>query len=293
MDAATLFLYFDVMLIASWNVNSIRSRLPHLVDWLATCRPDIVLLQETKTLDATFPFEALDEAGYNIATVEQKTYNGVAILSKHPFDAVRRGLPTLKNSPDTAAVSGDARYIEADIGGYTFASVYVPNGRSTSDPMYAVKLAFIDSLGAHALDMKMAGIPFLMGGDYNVALDDADVYDPQAYNNHILFSLPERQALRRILWAGIYDVMGTLHPTPSDADIARDSSAPQPPKRPFTWWDYRQGSWQHNKGLRIDHFLGSPPMMNLLKDAWVDTAPRGLERPSDHAPVLCRLQEHP
>ncbi len=263
------------MIVSTWNVNSVRARLEHLVGWLKEARPDVCLLQETKVVDEVFPKEPLEDLGYNIAVFGQKSYNGVAILSKIPFDDVRQGFPGLEGTKH----EHEARYIEADIKGETFASVYVPNGRDVNDPMFDLKLLFLDKFKIFLSEKLAQDIPFIIGGDYNVALDESDVYDHEKFKDRVLFSLSEKKAMRRILNEGVFDVIGSLEPRCQGQE-----------KRPFTWWDYRQGSWQNNKGLRIDHFLASPEMMDRIQRAWVDTSPRELPQPSDHAPVCCSIE---
>lgn len=263
------FLFRGVFLvkIATWNVNSIRTRLEHLIEWAKSAQPDIILLQEIKTINETFPSEPLEDLGYNLAILGQKSYNGVAILSKHRIEDVTFNLPTLEG--DT-----NARYIEAFTGGVRVASVYVPNGQEVGGEKYYYKLQFMKALKDHLIQVLKYKESFVLGGDFNVAPSDEDLYDIEKFANRILTSPPERQALREIMHLGFTDALRALHPKKMDL---------------YTWWDYRQGSWAQNKGLRIDHLLLSPEAADKLEFVDVDLSTRGLTRPSDHAPVVCAL----
>ena len=254
--------------IASWNVNSIRARLPQTLEWLSAAKPDILLMQELKCEDSAFPREPFEDLGYNIALAGQKTYNGVAILSKQPLEDVRIGLPG--NEDDV-----QARYIEAVTGKLRVASVYVPNGMAIDSDKYHYKLAFYNHLSCYLSSLFLADEAFILGGDFNVAPYVQDGYNPAAFHQEkILCSQREREALRRLLHQGYVDALRALHP--QDDQL-------------FTWWDYRQNAWPHNQGYRIDHFLLNPRAADLLKDAGVDTGPRGQDRPSDHAPIWINM----
>lgn len=261
------------MIIATWNVNSIRARLENTLAWLEEVKPDICLFQETKTQDAMFPREPIEDLGYNLALHGQKSYNGVAIISKIPFDEVRVGLPGV----ETTAVAQDARYIEADIEGRTFASIYVPNGRSLDSPLFLEKLKYVKLLQDHLKTLREQDCSYIVGGDYNIAFDGKDVCDEEKYKDRLLFSQKERDCLRSLINDSNYDIQKTLCSSSDD-------------KRDFTWWDYRRGSWESNKGLRIDYLIASPDMMDMVKNVWVDSKTRGEVKPSDHAPVCCELE---
>ena len=252
--------------LATWNVNSIRARLPLILSWLKEKDVDTVLLQETKTTDETFPWEPIEDLGYNIAHLGQKTYNGVALLSKHPIEDVQRGVPGFEDD--------QARYIEAVTHNIRVASVYVPNGMAVGSEKYAYKLDFLNHLYTHIKTLLTYDEAFVMGGDFNIAPADNDVYDPQEWHERILCSTPEREALRSLLYLGLTDGLRALHPHNGDL---------------YTWWDYRRGAWQNDHGLRIDHFLLSPQAADRLKKASVDKDARGLEKASDHAPVMCEV----
>lgn len=251
----------------SWNINSIRVRLPSFLPWLKERGPDVVLLQETKVMDDQFPREEIENLNYNIATYGQKTYNGVAILSKYPIEDITRGIPGFEDD--------QARYIEAVVKGVRVASVYVPNGMEVGSDKYQYKLNFLKHLYTHTQELLTYDEAFLLGGDFNIAPADQDVYDPQEWYEKILCSTPEREGLRSLMYLGLTDALRALHPQEKDL---------------YTWWDYRGGAWQNNEGLRIDHFLLSPQAADCLKEAFVDKDVRSLEKASDHAPVCCGLE---
>lgn len=261
------------MKIACWNVNSVRARLPQVLDWVSQTAPDIVLLQELKCVEESFPASFFEDLGYNMAIFGQKTYNGVAILSKYPLDDIRRGLPGQPNADD-------ARYIEAFTNGMRIASVYVPNGMDLSTPKFDIKMAFYDALEHHLNSNLKDDTPFVVGGDFNVAPFGVDVYDRAILEkDRLLTSLSERSAFRRLLQLGYTDGLRSLFPAqPAGGDDL------------FTWWDYRAGSFPRNKGFRIDHFLLSPRAADHLIDGGVDLGPRGQERPSDHAPLWITMK---
>jgi exodeoxyribonuclease-3 len=254
------------MKIVTWNVNSIRARLTNITSWLETHRPEVVLLQETKCQDHDFPREAIEDLGYNIAVHGQKSYNGVAILSKYPLEDIVCGLPTF-------AESDHARYIEAVTNNVRVASVYVPNGGDVGTEKYDFKLTFLEKLHEHMNQILLYEEALVVAGDYNIAPTDDDVADPQAWHEQILCSTPERKALRSILHLGFHDAVRCLHKG----------------KGPYSWWDYRSGAWPKNEGLRIDLLLLSPQAIDRLSGADVDPVPRGEEKASDHAPTWCSL----
>jgi exodeoxyribonuclease-3 len=251
--------------IATWNVNSLRVRLPHLLDWLAKEAPDVACLQETKCEDATFPAEELRAAGYCSLHHGQRGYNGVAILSRNAGEGVCRGIPAFADE--------QSRVIAADFDGVRVVSVYVPNGQSVGSDKFAYKLRWFEALAAW-LGRELAAHPRLaVLGDFNVAPEDRDVHDPELWVGKIHVSEPEREALRRVLAVGFADAFRLF----------------EQPAKSFTWWDYRMGAFRRNMGLRIDQVLLSPELARACRSCTIDTAPRKLERPSDHAPVLCEL----
>lgn len=260
------------MRIATWNVNSVGARLPHLIKWLEEAKPDVVLLQELKCQDAAFPLEPIEDLGYNVATYGQKSYNGVAILSKFPLEDILKGLPGLEDDPQ-------ARYIEALIGTTRVASIYVPNGGEIGSDKFAYKQRFYEALSAHGRTLLSQNEALVWGGDYNVAPYPADMHDPSlSGSERILCSPTEQSALRRLFQEGFQDALRLVHPANSSSGEGL-----------FSWWDYRQGSFARHKGFRIDHLLLSPQASDLLHTGGVDAHVRGWERPSDHAPVWIQL----
>jgi exodeoxyribonuclease III len=264
-------MHSNSLTIATWNVNSVKSRLSHLLDWLKQDAPDIVLLQELKCQTDAFPAEDIEALGYNLAIHGQKTYNGVAILSKYPLEDVQTSLPE-------APLDDQARYIEAVISlphnhAVRVASVYVPNGQEVGSDKFDYKLAFMDALYLHFKNLLQLEEMLVIGGDYNVAPEDIDVYDPVRSAGMVCFHPLERAKFRSYLNAGMTDAYRALHPA----------------KQQFSWWDYRAGAFEHNKGLRIDHLLLSAQATDVLENCEIVQKLRELERPSDHAPVSCRL----
>jgi exodeoxyribonuclease III len=254
--------------IATWNVNSIKARLPNVLAWLKAAQPDVALLQELKCVDDNFPRLEIEELGYNVAVNGQKSYNGVAILSKFPLEDVRRGLPG--NDGDD-----HARYLEATVRGFRVATIYLPNGNPLGTEKFTYKLAWMDRLVAHARALLASEQPVVLGGDYNVIPQDEDVYDPRAFATDALTQPESRSRFRTLLNLGYTDALRALHRAP----------------HLYTFWDYQGGGWQHDKGLRIDHFLLSPQAADLLESCEVDRGPRGEPKASDHTPVICRLRD--
>ncbi len=256
-----------MLTIATWNVNSIKARLDHLLQWLDEARPEVALLQELKCQEADFPRLELESRGWHLAVSGQKTYNGVAILSRRPLVETARGL---------AGDNGEARYIEARLeGGLTVASVYVPMGQATDSEKFPFKLGFLDGLRARAETLLAEEIPFVLGGDYNVAPGPDDVFDVSAMTGQVLYTLEERDKFRRLLHLGLTDCFRVFNREPAQ----------------FSWWDYRGGAWPRNLGLRIDHLLASPQAADRLTAAGIDKTPRGWDKASDHTPVWCRLAD--
>jgi exodeoxyribonuclease-3 len=255
-----------MLTLASWNINSIRTRLPLVLDWLKKIAPDIVLLQEIKATADQFPFEEIENLHYNIALFGQKTYNGVAILSKFPIEDIIQGLPGFEDD--------QARYIEAVTHGIRVASIYVPNGMAVGSDKYTYKLNYLKHLFQHTKTLLTYDEVFALGGDFNIAPSDKDVYDPHAWHEHLLCSTPERESFRALTYLGLTDALRALHLNEKEL---------------YTWWDYRGRAWENNLGLRIDHFLLSPQAADRLLNSSVDKATRGCEKASDHAPILCQL----
>ncbi len=255
-----------VLRVATWNVNSVKARLPHLLAWLRAVAPDIVLLQETKVADGAFPAIDVGDLGYNAAAIGQKAYNGVAVLSKRPIDVLARALP---GEDDT-----QARYLEAFTCGIRVACLYVPNGNPVDNAKFDYKLNWLSRLRDRVVGLLASQDPFILGGDWNVAPGDEDVYDPIGWQNDALCRPESRAAYRRLLHLGLRDAVGAFPPH----------------AHRYTWWDYRAGAFAADHGLRIDHLLLSPQIADRLVSADVDRTPRAWDRPSDHAPVFCTLQ---
>ncbi|MEM7310030.1 MAG: exodeoxyribonuclease III [Planctomycetota bacterium] len=249
------------MRIATWNVNSVRARMERLVPWLVEKRPDIVCLQETKCVDDKFPREPIEELGYEIATFGQRTYNGVAILSRSGLEDVRCGFP---------GDGDEARAIAATVGDVMVLNLYVVNGQSVGAARYADKLAWLDSLARYVEDHFPMDEKVVLCGDFNVTFDDRDVYDPDKWREHILCSTPEREALAGVMSVGLSDALRKFSGEPGV----------------YTWWDFRTFGFKKGQGLRIDHFLVSPPALAACSGVEVDLEARGGKKPSDHAPVI-------
>lgn len=256
------------MRIATWNVNSIKARLPRVTGWLEAAQPDVVCLQEIKCIDENFPTAEIEALGYHVAVHGQKSYNGVAILSKHEIEDI---------STELAGGNEDeqARYIEATIRGIRVCGLYLPNGNPAPGPKYDYKLAWMDRLIIRAKELLAEETCFLMAGDYNVCPTDGDVYDPKGFADDALCLLPSRNRFRQLINLGLTDAVALRNP--------QDHF--------YTYWDYTAGAWQKDHGLRIDHLLLSPQAVDRLEDAGVDRGPRGEERPSDHTPAWIELSE--
>jgi exodeoxyribonuclease-3 len=258
------------MRIATWNINSIRQRLDHLTAWLNERQPDIVCLQEIKCQDEAFPRQAFETLGYNLAVHGQKTFNGVAILSKLKFDEVTPGLPG-DDSDD------HARFIEAAVSTATgvlrVASLYLPNGNPAGTEKYAYKIKWMDRLIHYACERLQLEEPLILAGDYNVIPTPADVHNPAAWANDALFLPQTRAKFRALENLGLTDAIRAV----SDDD------------KLYTFWDYQAGAWQKNWGIRIDHLLLSPQAADRLTAAGIDKHTRSWEKPSDHVPVYIDL----
>jgi exodeoxyribonuclease-3 len=257
------------MRIASWNVNSVRSRLDQLTAWLARSAPDVLCMQETKVEDDVFPHEALAEVGYRTVAFGQKTYNGVAIAAKFGL-AIEDVRKNLGDDPPDA----QRRLIAATIEGVRIVDVYVPNGQGVGLPAFAYKLEWLDRLHR---DLAAAHTPeqqILVCGDFNVAPEPIDVYDPKKWAGSVLFTDEERAALAKLRNWGLHDVYRELHPGEPGM---------------YSWWDYRMGAFRKNRGLRIDLALVTPPLRARCVSVTIDKRPRELERPSDHAPVVVEI----
>lgn len=250
------------MKIATWNVNSLKVRLPHVLDWLSTHEPDVLALQETKLTDDKFPVDELREAGYDVVFTGQKTYNGVALISRGPADDVFLGIPELDE--------GGKRIIAGTFGNVRVLNLYVVNGQEVGAEKYHYKLDWLKRVTEWVQEDMAKHDHFVVVGDFNIAPAAEDIHDPEAWHEKILCSTPERERLETLLGLGFYDAF---------------RSFPQE-EASFSWWDYRQGGFRRNRGLRIDLILASESLRAACQSCVVDTAPRKLERPSDHAPVV-------
>lgn len=258
------------MKIATWNVNSIRARLPAVLPWLDEFRPDVLLLQETKVTAEQFPAEPFDERGYNCAVCGEAGRNGVAILARSPIEDVVRQLPGDPDDPE-------ARYIEAVVRDVRVASVYVPNGTAIGSERFAYKLAFFDRLRAHLQAMLAYDEAFVIGGDFNVAPTPLDVYDHAELDGTVCYHADERAKFRSLLHLGLYDAFRVL----------------EPQTRCYSWWHYQGRSFKANQGLRIDHLLLSPQAVDRLQACAIDDRVRAGKAASDHAPVWCEITDRP
>jgi exodeoxyribonuclease III len=251
--------------IATWNVNSLRVRLPHLRDWLAAAQPDVACLQETKTEDANFPVAELREAGYHAVYGGQRAYNGVAILSRSPITDVTHGIPDFVDDPK--------RCIAGTVNGVRIVCLYAPNGEASGTEKYAYKLRWYEALARWMKQLVPRTAELAVLGDMNVAPEDRDVHDPKRWAGKIHVSEPERAALRTVVSTGLVDAFRLF----------------EQPERLYSWWDYRLRAFERNWGLRIDLALLGPALARRCTSCTIDLAPRKRERPSDHAPVIVEL----
>ena len=254
------------MKIASWNVNSIKARLEHVLNYCQNSSMDVLLMQEIKTLDENFPKNSFEDIGWQIVTHGQKTYNGVAIASKKDIKVTQIGL-----AGDDA--DEQARYIEAQIEGITLASIYLPNGNPFPGPKFEYKLAWMDRLYDRAKNLFHQEIPVVLGGDFNVIPQPIDCYEPSLWEDDALYRRESRTKFYAICNLGYLDALRQINPNGAH----------------YTFWDYQRGAWQKDNGIRIDHLLLSPEAANNLIDCQVDRSPRSLVKPSDHTPIWCDL----
>lgn len=254
------------MVIASWNVNSIRARLEHVKTWLSTRNPDVLLLQELKA--AEFPAELFEELGYSSAAVTQKTYNGVAILSRHPIDIVSTTL--IGDETDS-----HARFLEVVVNDIRIANIYLPNGNPVGSEKFLYKLDWMDRLLRQMQIWSKSETPTLVGGDFNVIPEDIDCHKPASWMRDALFQPEPRARYRAYIEMGYTDAFRCLHPGQGGY---------------FTFWDYFRKAFEYNRGIRIDHFLLSPALAQRLESCEIDKAPRALEKPSDHTPIIVQFR---
>src|ERR1700760_3696991 len=250
------------MKIASWNVNSIRARIDHVTAWIKHQQPDVLLLQELKATE--FPNLVFDALGYQSVAVTQKSYNGVAVLSRHPMETVFTTL-----AGDEA--DSHARYLEMTIAGIRMVNIYLPNGNPVRSEKFPYKLAWMDRLIKEMAEWRQKGLPVLVGGDFNVIPEDIDCHKPKSWMRDALFQPESRERYRALQSLGYVDAFRSLHPEETGQ---------------FTYWDYFRQAFEKNRGIRIDHFLLSPEVGSRLEKCYIDRGPRALEKPSDHTPIV-------
>ena len=250
--------------IATWNVNSVKARLEHVKRFLTKQSPDVLMIQELKGLD--FPTSEFEALGYKSHAVTQKAYNGVATISKTPIDVIHERLPG-DDSDD------QARYLEANINGLRIINIYLPNGNPAPGEKYDYKLGWMERLYERLQALRTSDTPFLIGGDFNVIPEEKDCYDPKSWQGDALFLPQTRAAFRSLLNLGLHDA------------LRMTSNAP----KMYTFWDYQAGAWQKDMGLRIDHFLLSPYVADMMHTCSVDKTPRSWDKPSDHTPIILEI----
>jgi exodeoxyribonuclease-3 len=262
------------MRIATWNVNSVRTRLDQVVAWLQQERPEVLCLQETKVTDELFPREAFEALGYQVVISGQKAYNGVALLSLLPLDDVQVGFEALlPDDPEAPGLSEQKRVISALVDGVRVLNLYVPNGSSLSSEKYAYKLEWLACLQRYLAVQEDQGDPLCMVGDFNIGPEDRDLPDPKRQTGGIMASQAEREALQRVVGDRLSDVFRVF-----ESDTGH-----------WSWWDYRSGAWDRDKGWRIDHIYLTDDLLSCATGCLIHKATRGNEQPSDHAPVVVNL----
>ena len=253
------------MKVATWNINSINVRLPHVAEWLSTAKPDVLCVQETKSRDDKFPMDDVKATGYDVIFSGQPAYNGVAILAHEAMTEVVTDIPGLEDP--------QRRVLGTTIGNLRILNLYVPNGMEVGSDKYAYKLEWLDKLNHYIKQQLKAHEHLLVVGDFNIAPEDRDVYDPKLWAGKVLCSEPERQAFQDLLALGLVDTFRLF----------------DQPEKTYSWWNYRQLAIRFNKGLRIDHILASDALAKHCQSCTVDKVPRKWERPSDHAPVIAEF----
>ena len=254
----------SVMRIASWNVNSLKARLSHVINWVTAQTPDVLLLQELKGTE--FPRDAFKSIGYDAEYVAQKTYNGVATLSRHPMTVLSRSL--LGDETDS-----HARYLETTIDDLRVINIYLPNGNPIGTDRFAYKLAWMDRLKKRLASLTKQKVPTVVGGDFNVIPEDIDCFSPNYWKKDALFQPEPRERFRELIKLGYIDAFRHFHKEPGH----------------YTFWEYFLGHWVHNRGIRIDHFLVSSSLQQRMTECMIDKGPRGLPKPSDHTPILLTI----
>ena len=262
------------MLIATWNVNSIRSRLSQVIDWITRVNPDILCLQETKVIDDSFPVEPFEKLGYSVEVYGQKSYNGVAIISKTKAENIKKGFYGCVETDENIKIFQDQkRLISADINGIKFINVYVPNGSSLESDKFEYKINWLNCLASFLDEREKKGELICLMGDFNIAPSNLDVHDPRKYEGGIMTSEIERNALNNVLKGRLIDTFRIFEENTGH----------------WTWWDYRNNAYELNKGWRIDHIYITKKLSTKLKSCVIDSLPRANSRPSDHVPVMINI----
>tara|TARA_Y100001968_G_scaffold8162_1_gene6892 strand:+ start:866 stop:1693 length:828 start_codon:yes stop_codon:yes gene_type:complete len=266
------------LLIATWNVNSIRSRIDLVKEWLLDNEVDILCLQETKTEDQFFPVEVFSKLGYEVSISGQKSYNGVAIISKFPINDIKIGFDqVISNYKDSSILNQQKRIISADINGIRIINVYVPNGSSINSDKFIYKEKWIKYLRLYIKEINLNHIPICLLGDFNIAPEDKDIHTPSNYKESIMASSKERELLKDALDGELEDVFRIFEPGDQN----------------WSWWDYRHSSWERDKGWRIDHIYLTEDILSCANSCWIDKETRSKEKPSDHAPVIVDISWPP
>jgi len=259
------------LLVATWNVNSIRSRIDHVKEWLITNNVDILCLQETKTEDQFFPVEIFSNLGYEVSLSGQKSYNGVAIISRIPISDIKIGFDSvISEYKDLSILSQQKRIISAEINGVRIINVYVPNGSSINSDKFIYKEKWLECLKTYIREIKSNNTPICLLGDFNIAPEDRDIHTPSNYVETIMASSKERKLLKDALSGELEDVFRIF----------------EPGEKHWSWWDYRHSAWQRDKGWRIDHIYLTEDILSYSNSCWIDKEQRSKEKPSDHAPVV-------
>tara|TARA_B100001750_G_scaffold245991_1_gene267046 strand:+ start:348 stop:1109 length:762 start_codon:yes stop_codon:yes gene_type:complete len=253
------------MKIASWNINSIKARQENVLAWMDEAKPDILLMQELKGIEDNFPRQPFEERGYHLAIHGQKAYNGVAIASKFPITEI-----------SNSVLDGDelARFLEVEIEGLRIINVYCPNGNPVDTDKFSYKLSWFESLAVRLQSMIDQDVSFVIGGDFNIIPTANDVHNPADWEGDALYRQEVRELWRIMRHMGLYDAYRMKHPTETDC---------------YTFWDYQAGAWPQNKGIRIDHFLLTPDLADILQDCRIDRAPRSWDKASDHTPIIIEI----
>ena len=266
------------MLVATWNVNSIRSRIDHVKDWLIANDVDILCLQETKTEDQFFPLEVFSKLGYEVCISGQKSYNGVAIISKFPINDIKIGFDqVISNHRDLSILNQQKRIISAEINDIRIINVYVPNGSSINSDKFIYKKKWIECLQVYLKEIGSNNIPICLLGDFNIAPEDKDIHTPSNYKESIMASSKERELLKDVLNGKLEDVFRIFEPGDKN----------------WSWWDYRHSAWERDKGWRIDHIYLTADILSCANSCWIDKEPRSKDKPSDHAPVIVDISWPP